>query len=181
MEPVVRVRLGYAAAIWAAVCVRDVPPRTRQCRAQLMIPDFDNEGKLPAGIHGATWKEIHDRFGFNTYRLRLLLGLRAALDSLKRAGCRTVYIDGSFVTAKDYPADFDACWDASGVDPGLLDPVLLIFDRGRATQKAKFGGELFPSTARADQHGRTYLEFLQIDKNSGTPKGIVAANLQRLL
>jgi hypothetical protein len=147
---------------------------------QIMIPDFDDEGKLPEGIHSATWKEIWDRFGTNAYRRRLLRGLKMALDSLKRAGCRTVYIDGSFVMAKDHPADFDACWDATGVDPSRIDPVLLIFDRGRATQKAKFGGELFPSTARADHQGRTYLEFLQIDKESGVKKGIIALDLQGL-
>ena len=59
------------------------------------------------------------------------------LENLKAAGCRTVYVDGSFVTSKELPNDYDACWEEAGVDPETLDPVLLTFDAGRATQKAK--------------------------------------------
>ena len=38
-------------------------------------------------------------------------GIRSAIDNLKEAGCLTVYINGSFVTAKQVPNDFDACWE----------------------------------------------------------------------
>jgi hypothetical protein len=40
-------------------------------------------------------------------RRTLLAGLREALGALREAGCRTVYLDGSFVTAKEAPEDFD--------------------------------------------------------------------------
>ncbi len=43
-------------------------------------------------------------------------GLRSALESLEGAGCRTAYVDGSFVTAKELPNDFDACWEEVGLD-----------------------------------------------------------------
>ena len=66
-----------------------------------------------------------------------MTGLRAALGNLKGAGCRTVYINGSFVTSKELPNDYDACWEETGVDPEALDPVLLTFDPGRAMQKDK--------------------------------------------
>ncbi len=61
-------------------------------------------------------------------------GLKATLENLRDASCRTTYIDGSFVTSKAIPNDYDACWEEAGVDPVMLDPVLLIFDLGRATQ-----------------------------------------------
>ena len=44
-------------------------------------------------------------------------GLRAALENLKRAGCRTVYVNGSFVMNKYVPNDYDACWEEAGVEP----------------------------------------------------------------
>ena len=66
-----------------------------------------------------------------------MVGLRAALEDLKNAGCRTAYVDGSFVTIKAIPNDYDACWDEDGVDPVLLDPVLLTFGAGRAAQKER--------------------------------------------
>jgi len=53
-----------------------------------------------------------------------------ALRLLREAGCGRAYVDGSFVTAKEVPGDFDGCWEAEGVDFDLLDPRLLTFDRG---------------------------------------------------
>ena len=91
--------------------------------------------------------------------------------------CRRVYLDGSFVTAKRAPGDFDVCWDVTGVDPALLDPVLLTFDRGRAAQKSKYRGELFPAQLPNGITGLTFLEFFQIDKQTGKPKGIVVIDL----
>lgn len=118
-----------------------------------------------------------DRFGNNTWRRHLLIGLRAALDNLKSAGCRIVYLNGSFVTNKDIPNDYDACWEEDQVDPDLLDPVLLTFNSGRAAQKAKYMGELFPASVIADVGGLSFLEFFQTDKDTGRPKGIIAIDL----
>jgi hypothetical protein len=60
------------------------------------------------------------------------------------AGCVTVYIDGSLVTAKETPGDFDACWEVTGVDVAQLDPILLTFDHQRMAQKLKYLGEFLP-------------------------------------
>jgi hypothetical protein len=110
----------------------------------------------------------------------MLGGFREGIDLLKAAGCQAAYLDGSFVTAKDQPGDFDACWDIVGVDPALLDPVFLNFDNKRAAQKACFLGEFFPGQFPEGGSGRTFLEFFQIDKSSGSTKGIVAVDLRRL-
>ena len=106
-----------------------------------------------------------------------MTGLRAALGNLKGAGCRTVYINGSFVGSKDLPNDYDACWEEDDVEPEALDPVLLTFDPGRTTQKAKYLGELFPASIVADTSGLSFLEFFQTDKDTGRIKGIIAIDL----
>jgi hypothetical protein len=106
-------------------------------------------------------------------------GLRAALENLRQAGGHTVYVDGSFVTAKENPGDFDACWEMQGVDPTKLDPVLLKFDNKRAAQRAKYLGELFPASSISSISGPTYLEFFQSDED-GNRKGIIAIDLRRL-
>ena len=119
-----------------------------------MIPSFDpTTGNLPPGIHEASWDEVVARYGYNPHRQGLLAGLRAALEALRAAGCRRMYLNGSFVTAKDTPGDFDGCWELQGVALSSLDPVLRTFDPGRATQKAKYGGELFPAEWPADAFG----------------------------
>ena len=102
-----------------------------------MIPDFDADGNLPPGIHQATWEEFHLRFGVSETRKKLLEDLAAALHSLQAAGCRLVYIDGSFVTGKPNPGDYDLCWSIESVIPERLDPVLLDFSpSGRRAMKA---------------------------------------------
>lgn len=145
-----------------------------------MIPPFDESGKLPRGIHQATWREFVERYGTSDRRRELLEGLRRALVSLREARCLRAYIDGSFVTAKKRPGDFDACWEAGGVDPDILDPALLTFTNGRAAQKARFGGELFPAEAAAEPHSTRFLEYFQRDKLTGEAKGIVALELEGL-
>ncbi|HTA42580.1 MAG TPA: hypothetical protein VK789_09045 [Bryobacteraceae bacterium] len=117
------------------------------------------------------------RFGFNRRRQALLNGLHRALLTLKISGCTAVYLDGSFVTAKSLPGDYDACWDIEGVDVTRLDPIFLDFSRGRAAQKRRFLGEFFPAQMPEGVSGRVFLEFFQIDKDTGRPKGIVALNL----
>jgi hypothetical protein len=144
------------------------------------MPPFQEGGNLPPGIHNATWEEIVDRFGSTTRREELFAGLREALLSLRDAGCGRAYLDGSFVTAKEEPGDFDACWEVAGVDAENLDPVLLTFADARRAQKERFGGELFPAEASADPHGTRFLEYFQRDKLTGEPKGIVALDLETL-
>ena len=144
-----------------------------------MLPPFDEAGNLPPGIHWATWQEFSERFGMTLHRRRLLIGLREALLALRRAGCRTVYVDGSFVTAKSTPGDYDGCWEPKGVSLDKLDPVFLDFSNKRAAQKAKYGGEMFTAGSPAGPAGRTFLEFFQQDLE-GNPKGIVAFSLQEL-
>lgn len=145
-----------------------------------MIPEFEEDGSLPPGFHWATWDEIVRRFGYTAHRRNLLAGLQYAIDALRVAGCHTVFLDGSFVTAKHAPNDFDACWDPQGVDPGLLDPLLLDFRNGRAAQKAFFGGELFPAHLREGASSSSFLAFFQTAKETGATKGIVAIRIWTL-
>lgn len=146
-----------------------------------MSPGFTDDGVLPPGIHWATWEEIRRVCGGTPQRERLLLGLHRVLLALKSAGCRTAFVDGSFASTKQVPGDFDGCWDVSGVDPMRLDPVLLNFSNRRLAQKIKFGGEMFPAHAIADQEsGDTFFEFFQTDKETGIRKGILAIDLERM-
>lgn len=144
-----------------------------------MIPELDPlTGYLPPGIHDTAWGAIPAHFSANSHRASLVDGLLRALVNLAGAGCRLVLLDGSFVSLKTLPNDYDAAWETAGVDPGLLDPVLLDFSRGRAAMKAKYGGELFPASAKAAA-GIVYRDFFQRDRN-GVPKGVLQINLGSL-
>ena len=96
---------------------------------------------------------------------------------MHRAGCKAIFLDGSFITDKPEPGDFDVCWEPAGVDPAKLDPVFLDFANRRKRQKEKFGGEFFPSGTKADG-ASTFLDFFQTDKDTGNPKGIIKVQLR---
>jgi hypothetical protein len=84
------------------------------------------------------------------------------------------------VTAKEWPDDYDGCWDIQGVDSDQFDSVLLAFDRGQVFQTAKYRGELFPAEFREDCSGTMFLEFFEIDKEIENPKGIILIDLRNL-
>jgi hypothetical protein len=146
-----------------------------------MIPAFDAQGNLPAGVHEAAWQEVKETLGFSERRTLLLERLYQALMNLKGAGCQTAYLDGSFASGKENPGDIDVCYDPRGIVGTRLDPVFLDFSNLRAAQKAKYGCEFFPSSATASLNPRlSYLEFFQRDKYTDEAKGIVALDLRRL-
>ena len=145
-----------------------------------MIPALVDIGGLwdvlPPGIHDASMDAVKSLFATNAHRQRLFRGLRRAVDALRLAGCRTIYLDGSFVTGKPTPADFDACWETAGVDDRKLDPALLDFSDMRKSQKDKYFGELFPAHLLASPQN-AFLDFFQQDKYTKRAKGIIRLRL----
>ena len=96
-----------------------------------MIPDFEHKIRddhktryLPSGVHKASWNEFYKRYNTSRVRTILLEYLLIMLQHLRNAGCKSVKIDGSFVTTKPEPSDFDGTWDPTGVDKNLLDPII---------------------------------------------------------
>lgn len=143
-----------------------------------MIPPFNKRGVLPPGKpYRASWKEVIGRFGTNDHRLTLLTGLKAALANLKGAGCTKFYLDGSFITAKQEPVDWDGCWELEGVDLGAVDPVIINADFFPDRMKEKYSGDLFLQAARLP--GGNFLARFQRDRD-GLKKGIVVIDLETL-
>jgi hypothetical protein len=127
---------------------------------------------LPAGVHAATLAEVEAAFATNVRRRALYDGLMIAAVALFLAGCGRIFLDGSYVTAKPLPNDYDACWDPVGIDPAKLDSVFFDFSNKRQAQKDKFKGEFFPSTM-LNAPTQPFLDFFQIDRFTGNPKGIL--------
>src|SRR5437588_2868820 len=74
----------------------------------VMIPDFDDNGYLPAGIHAAGLGEIALRFGHEPELRRVQVdSLRWLVDLAKRVGVQRIIVNGSFVTDKWEPNDVD--------------------------------------------------------------------------
>jgi hypothetical protein len=127
---------------------------------------------LPPGVHPATFAEVAATYATNVKRRLLYNGLLCAAMALRDAGCGKLYLDGSYVTAKTIPGDYDGCWDPDGMNPAKLDPVFLDFSNKRQAQKDKYGGEFFPSSAQ-NAPQQTFLDFFQIEKFTGEANGIL--------
>jgi hypothetical protein len=143
-----------------------------------MIPEFDENGNLPPGVHFCDWQEFVERFSTNYLRQWLMDGLQLAMTQLKAAGCRTIYINGSFVTREPKPKDFDACYDNETVDIDYLriNAPRLLNHYDRAGQKAKYRGEIFPSQQAIGNYGINSFELFQRDRQQNV-KGIIAIDL----
>ena len=143
-----------------------------------VLPEYTDAGLLPPGQHKASWVDVCVRFGGNLRRDSLLAGLVRAATNLHNAGAVVLWLDGSFVTNKPEPNDFDGAWDPWGVDLTKVDPILLDpSPAGRLRQKVKYGGELFVHIEGAS--GMPFQHFFQ-QTPDGQVKGIVLLNLRTL-
>jgi hypothetical protein len=75
------------------------------------IPDLNEQGVLPPGVHECTLEEVGARFGRfaeTSQRPDLFARLTAYMGELSKAGvANAIIIDGSFVTAVPHPNDID--------------------------------------------------------------------------
>jgi hypothetical protein len=143
-----------------------------------MIPDFiivqgSPWALLPPGVHDTTLDEFFLRFVTNARRESLFDGLLNGMKSLFEAGCPQIFVDGSYVTAKPLPNDYEVCWDVRFVNPDLLDPIFFDLEDERDNQKVKFYGEYFPTIMTEGNSGKPFLEFFQTDRETGAKKGII--------
>lgn len=73
-----------------------------------MIPSFDENGYLPAGIHSASLEEIAVRFGRQSEVRRVQMeSLRWLVELARRSGVLRLVVNGSFVTETLEPNDVD--------------------------------------------------------------------------
>ncbi|MDP4006388.1 hypothetical protein [Methylobacterium sp. NEAU K] len=142
-----------------------------------MIPDFDPvTGYLPQGEHPADWDELTTRFAWNAHRRYLLSGLQRLAAALRDEGCVLFLIDGSFVTQKEFPGDFDACCDYTGLSPIALMRLRLM--GSKEIMKAEYLGEVYAYEESVPSAPRyTFREFFRRDLDE-IPKGLVRLNLE---
>ncbi|EIT84821.1 hypothetical protein A374_14055 [Fictibacillus macauensis ZFHKF-1] len=150
---------------------------------------FNKRGNLTPGKHFLTWDELMRAFGTNAHRKTLLAGMKRGLQILKKAGCKRVYIDGSFVTLKKVPGDYDLVWDERHVNTHVLQQLEPLFYgkfRDTTLQRKKYLGEYFPAMMIAidrviDGKNPCFLDMFQTERYTDYPKGIVSLDLQELL
>jgi hypothetical protein len=76
-----------------------------------LIPPFNDDGYLPAGIHRASLEEISSRFGQESELRQVQMeSLRWLVELAWRAGTERIVVNGSFVTDKLEPNMWIVCY-----------------------------------------------------------------------
>lgn len=148
---------------------------------KFMIPEFDEYGRLPAGIHVATLSEFEERFVVNFPRKEIFKDLIRLLKDFKTINCIDIYIDGSFVTSENQPNDIDICWG----DERVKDEKYLqsLFDKNpnfilRLSSEIKIDKcDIHAAYLIETKTKRLYIDFFQIDKETNKAKGIIKLNI----
>ena len=129
------------------------------------IPDFDDNGLLPAGVHDCTLAEIAKRFGVfqgNEQRPRLMAKLTEFLaEALVSGIVQAVLVDGSFVTGERSPNDIDLIVVLSATHDRAADLLPLQYNVvSRNRVRRRFG---FDTVAGRDGSAAydTAIEFFQ--------------------
>src|SRR5262247_3848877 len=140
-----------------------------------MLPAFNPEGNLPAGIHVATADEVFARFATPSTRrqwlgeqLRSLLALAQSTGHLAR-----VFLWGSFVTSKEVPNDLDVLlvMDTEFVVEAIPAQAQVVFDHVQA--RLQFQADVFWTKASLNpQILHLWLDTYQTGKDF-TRRGIV--------
>ena len=98
--------------------------------ANIMIPSFDQNGLLPVGEYECSLAEIQQQLCWNEHRLSLHTKfcefLNKEWDPIGSNGL--VFVDGSFVRNKDFPADIDVVADiTSELDTSKIGSVIMLW------------------------------------------------------
>lgn len=142
----------------------------------MALPDFDDGGELPVGIHAATVEEVVARFGLTsperqavTQRWLRIYHLVAATHKLER-----FVIFGSYVTAKEQPNDVDIILVMRDDfrEPDCNEETSRVFRHAQAA--TEFGASVFWTTPSGIVRG-TVDDFLAHwqSKRDLTRRGIV--------
>ena len=143
--------------------------------ALVHVPGIADDALSP-GLHWAGIREVRDALVTSYHRSWLFDGFIDACIELRRAGCSRVFLGGSFTTSKQYPGDYDACWDPAGVSAAGLDP-LLYNPELKLEQKGRYRGEWFIGREGNTPESEMY-RFISRDTETGSERGMIGIKLR---
>ena len=149
----------------------------------MALPSFRNDGWLPEGHHAAEWPEISLRFGgqLGSRRADILTSLlrwRDAARAQTLAGL--VILNGSFVSDKGVPGDFDLVFSYDAVTEMLVrsSAEARALTDYQACRALGFLGDVFalPASLGTSSPTLSGLDMFDFDRQ-GTLKGVVEVQL----
>jgi hypothetical protein len=140
-----------------------------------VIPSFDTNGNLPPGVHPATLAEVERKFAHNAKRKELFTGLAGVIKILREANCQEVHLDGSFITTKEEPGDYDLCFEPTGLQP--TEP-LRAFLANKENRKTEYLGDIFVRMPEPPYYVDHVRSWQKDGRNDDVVKGILKIDLK---
>jgi len=125
-----------------------------------------------------SYEEVAYHFGKNPRRLKQLANALQFFRIFHACGCQWVYIDGSFVSTKEYPGDIDLCFDITSVDAETLEKEFPAFFDPKAI--GKIHRDLQCHIFTFSEEFMQFFDMLSEDRE-GNLKGFVKLNLKDLV
>ncbi|MGA2704311.1 MAG: hypothetical protein ABSH35_24835 [Isosphaeraceae bacterium] len=142
------------------------------------IPDLNEDGLLPEGIHEASLEEVRERFGRfqrTDRRPDLFSKLSLFLAEVRASGLvEAVIVDGSFVTAKDEPSDIDLILILVADHDYDTDPKPFeynVLSKRRVRRRFRF--DVISAREGSDEYERSVNFFQGVKGRSGFRKGVL--------
>jgi hypothetical protein len=130
---------------------------------------------MPPGIHTVTLAEVEAKFAHNVKRKYLFVGLARVVGILIEANCPEVFLDGSYITKKEEPGDYDLCFEPTGLQPTELLRVLL---SSKENRKAEYLGDIFTRLPVPPYYHDHVAEWQRDGRNDDVVKGILRIDLR---
>jgi hypothetical protein len=142
------------------------------------LPEFRDDGWLPEGHHACSWEEVVAKFGGHpgSQRERVLRGLLDWRDRARDKGVSGwLVLNGSFVSAKENPSDFDTIFVFDDEASELMEndvetKRLLDYSNCKSLGFDMLG---FSATLVREHPEWVPLDAFDRDKDTGKPKGVL--------
>mgnify|MGYP001188302859 FL=1 len=142
-----------------------------------MLPAFQENGLLPAGVHHSDLGGFEEAFAWNAHRRRIYAQMQHGLAALHAAGYRLLVVGGELISSDELPTEFKLLFDCDPLPIESLDARLSNFDKNsRLLTRKAWGGHFFPASFRAKGSGATWLRYLASDTPAGQ-RGLVGLSL----
>jgi hypothetical protein len=126
------------------------------------IPDFDQLGLLPAGVHDCDLAEIQARFTWNERRAAIWAGFQQLLQELAAMNMHyPLYVNGGFVTDRDDPSDVDLALDlCDGAPEEHQRDALFHFHQRHAAIHEQMRVDYYPNLPGAQHDFRQFFQYV---------------------
>lgn len=130
---------------------------------------------MPPGVHTVTLTEVENKFAYNVRRKALSAGLSNVIRILKEANCLEVFLDGSYITTKEEPDDYDLCFEPTDLQPTEELRALL---SAKENRKTEYLGDIFARLPEPPYFFDYVTNWQRDGRNDDVIKGILRIELR---